>query len=83
MSMQLDRNKGIKHLKSQALSFIRPLWHSHQVPSFLQTYPIYGQKSVDDKLLINESTTYWLVTDENKETEAQVEEMKIQHSYLD
>lgn len=73
MSMQLDRNKGIKHLKSEALLFITPVWHSRKVPSFLQIQPIYGQKSVDDKLSINECTTYWLVTDENKETEAWVE----------
>jgi hypothetical protein len=52
-------------------------------PSFLQKRPIYGQKSVDDKLSINERTTCWLVTYENKETEAWVEEMKMQHSYLD
>ena len=58
MSMQLDRNKGIKHLKSEALLFITPVWHSRKVPSFLQIQPIYGQKSVDDKLSINECTTY-------------------------
>jgi len=58
MSMQLDRNKGMKHLKSEALLLVTPLWHRRTVPSFLQLLPIYGQNSVDDELLLNEGTTY-------------------------
>ena len=58
MTMQLDRNKGMKHLKPEALLFVTPLRHSRTVPSFLQIHPIYGQKSADDELLINEGTTY-------------------------
>lgn len=81
--MQLDRNKGMKHLKSETLLLVTPLQHSRTVSSFLQIHSIYRQKSADDELLINEGTTYWLVTVESKETEAQVEEMKILHSYLD
>lgn len=56
--MQLDRNKGMKHLKSEALLLVTPLWHRRTVPSFLQLLPIYGQNSVDDELLLNEGTTY-------------------------